>query len=187
MAPRSAVSPPQVAVDVAFSSAAWQVDAFAASLTSSADNTVAAYPSDVVAFVEWAQGMGAASPAAVDRLFLRRYVAALTTQGLAKRSVARKVSALRRYFAYLPEYEAMHQISTIGSWILAAGLFTALFSLLGAFGKNAKKAGNNPWNAVSLEWQTQSPPIEHNFHETPHVTTSPYDFPEIDKSGGVHH
>lgn len=101
MAPRSAVSPPQVAVDVAFSSAAWQVDAFAASLTSSADNTVAAYRSDVVAFVEWAQGMGAASPAAVDRLFLRRYVAALTTQGLAKRSVARKVSALRRYFAYL--------------------------------------------------------------------------------------
>lgn len=101
MAPRSAVSPPQVAVDVAFSSAAWQVDAFAASLTSSADNTVAAYRSDVVAFVEWAQGMGAASPAAVDRLVLRRYVAALTTQGLAKRSVARKVSALRRYFAYL--------------------------------------------------------------------------------------
>ena len=93
----------------------------------------------------------------------------------------------RRYFAYLPEYEAMHQISTIGSWILAAGLFTALFSLLAAFGKNAKKAGNNPWDAISLEWQTQSPPIEHNFHETPHVTTSPYDFPEIDKSGGVHH
>jgi cytochrome c oxidase subunit 1 len=93
----------------------------------------------------------------------------------------------RRYFAYLPEYEAMHRISTYGSWILAAGLFCALFGLLAAFSKNAKKAGNNPWNAMSLEWQTQSPPIEHNFHETPHVTGSPYDFPEIDKSGGVHH
>ncbi len=91
----------------------------------------------------------------------------------------------RRYFAYLPEYQLMHQISTIGSYILAIGLFWTLGYLVASlFG--GKKAPANPWQGVSLEWHTQSPPIEHNFHETPHVTGSPYDFPEIDKSAGFH-
>ncbi len=90
----------------------------------------------------------------------------------------------RRYYAYLPEYEFLHQVSTIGSWILALGFFTVLFTLVKAI-KSGERAGPNPWNAVSLEWQTASPPIEHNFHETPHVTGSPYDFPEIDKSGAL--
>jgi cytochrome c oxidase subunit 1 len=89
----------------------------------------------------------------------------------------------RRYYAYLPEYQTMHQISTIGSYILAIGLVWILIYLIHSLFRGAK-APANPWGAVSLEWQTQSPPIEHNFHETPRVTGSPYDFPEIDKSGG---
>ncbi len=93
----------------------------------------------------------------------------------------------RRYFAYLPEYTTMHQISTYGSYILGVGLLVAAYSLFTALRKSAPKAGSNPWEAVSLEWQTSSPPIEHNFHDTPHVTGSPYDFPEIDKSAGGHH
>ena len=80
---------------------AWRHDAFVASLTSSSANTVAAYASDVLAFVEWAARAQVLEPAAVDRLLLRRYVASLTTRHYAKRSVARKVAALRRYFAYL--------------------------------------------------------------------------------------
>ncbi|MGB1274488.1 MAG: cytochrome c oxidase subunit I, partial [Nannocystaceae bacterium] len=91
----------------------------------------------------------------------------------------------RRYYAYLSEYQFLHQISTIGSWILAVGLFWTLAYLMHSlwFGE---KATANYWNATSLEWHTQSPPIEHNFHDTPHVTGSPYDFPEIDKSGATH-
>jgi len=81
--------------------AAWLLDEFALSLTNSAVNTVAAYRSDLVGFIAWTEVAGASSPAAVDRLVLRRYVAWLTTEGLAKRSVARKVSSLRRYFGYL--------------------------------------------------------------------------------------
>ncbi|MDO8362337.1 MAG: tyrosine recombinase XerC [Actinomycetota bacterium] len=80
---------------------AWQLDAFAASLTSSSANTVAAYTSDLHGFVAWAAAANVASPAAVDRALLRRFVASLATAGLAKRSIARKVSSLRRYFGYL--------------------------------------------------------------------------------------
>jgi cytochrome c oxidase subunit 1 len=88
----------------------------------------------------------------------------------------------RRYYAYLPEYEIMHQVSTIGAWILMVGLFTVLFTLMAAI-KSGARAPANPWGGVSLEWETASPPIEHNFHQTPHVVGSPYDFPEIDKTG----
>ena len=82
----------------------WHLAGFVASLTNSADNTVAAYHSDIAGFVGWFEEValdGAVLPSAVDRTLLRRYVAMLTTNGFAKRSIARKVSALRRYFAYL--------------------------------------------------------------------------------------
>jgi cytochrome c oxidase subunit 1 len=91
----------------------------------------------------------------------------------------------RRYYAYLPEYQVMHQVSTVGSWILAVGLLWTLIYLVASLFVG-RKAPANPWGGVSLEWHTQSPPIEHNFHDTPHVTGSPYDFPEIDKSAGYH-
>src|SRR5690606_20634743 len=48
----------------------------------------------------------------------------------------------RRYYAYLPEYEIMHQVSTIGAWILAAGLFLVLFTLMAAL-KNGERASAN--------------------------------------------
>lgn len=79
----------------------WRLDQFAASLTSSSPHTVTAYRSDVRDFTEWAQRFGVIDPADVLRNHLRRYVAYLTTRRFAKRSVARKVAALRRYFRWL--------------------------------------------------------------------------------------
>jgi len=87
----------------------------------------------------------------------------------------------RRYANYLPEFESLHRISTYGSYILGLGFFITLcymiYSLI-----NGEKASANPWEAKSLEWETDSPPIEHNFHTQPVVTHGPYDFPEIDHS-----
>jgi integrase/recombinase XerC len=79
---------------------AWDLDSFAGSLTGVAPATVAAYRSDVDGFVTWAGRSGTAGPADVDRLLLRRYLASLATLGRAKRSIARKASALRRYFSW---------------------------------------------------------------------------------------
>ena len=84
--------------------AAWHVEGFVASLTGSAANTVAAYRSDLLAFVEWAATRDVVAPDHVDRLLLRRYVAFLGANpdgAMARRSVARHVSSLRRYFRYL--------------------------------------------------------------------------------------
>ena len=80
---------------------AWRLEGFTTSLTRSAANTVAAYRGDLDAFVAWAEAAGVQGPDDVDRLVLRRYVSSLAASGAAKRTVARKVSSLRRYFAYL--------------------------------------------------------------------------------------
>lgn len=79
----------------------WHLDAFEMSLTHSSPNTVAAYTGDVRGFVEWAAELDVHAPTRVDKHLLRRYVAHLTTEKFAKRSVSRKVSSLRRYFAFL--------------------------------------------------------------------------------------
>ncbi len=63
--------------------------------------TQSAYTADVADFVAWATRAGLDGPDAVDRLRVRRYLAYLDTRGLARRTVARKAAALRRYFAWL--------------------------------------------------------------------------------------
>ena len=93
----------------------------------------------------------------------------------------------RRYHSYVPEFEIWHQMSTVGSLVLAVGLCLTAGYLLHSLFVSKVKAPDNPWGGVSLEWSTATPPIEHNFHETPVVTHGPYDFPEIDDSIPVGH
>ncbi len=79
----------------------WFHHEFEASLHGSAPNTVAAYRRDVAAFTEWAERLGVVEPGGVDRKVLRRYVSYLATRRYARRTVARKAAALRRYFGWL--------------------------------------------------------------------------------------
>ena len=79
----------------------WEQDAFTRSLSGVSANTVAAYRTDVRDFVAWAERAGVAGPGAVTRILLRRYLAFLSTRRLARRSIARKASSLRRYFGWL--------------------------------------------------------------------------------------
>jgi integrase/recombinase XerC len=79
----------------------WRLPEFTSSLTGVAPATVAAYRSDLEVFVTWAGRAGLEGPEQVTRLVLRRYLAHLTTRRYAKRSIARKASSLRRYFAWL--------------------------------------------------------------------------------------
>jgi cytochrome c oxidase subunit I len=87
----------------------------------------------------------------------------------------------RRYHTYLPEFTLWHQLSTIGSLILAAGLFLTLFYLVHSLFWG-KKADANPWGGKSLEWHTASPPITQNFVGQPVCNEGPYDFDEQEGS-----
>ncbi len=90
----------------------------------------------------------------------------------------------RRYSTYVPQFQLQHVLSTIGAYMIGAGLLFTLAYLLRSL-KTGKAAPGDPWGAVSLEWTIQSPPIEHNFHGQPRVDCSPYDFKQIDRSGGM--
>lgn len=81
-------------------SAAWRLDDFVHSLTSLSQNTVDAYSADVRLFAEWVARSGVVDPADVRRTAVRRYVAYLSTREFARRSIARKAAALRRYFRW---------------------------------------------------------------------------------------
>ena len=43
-----------------------------------------------------------------------------------------------------------------------------------------KKAGRNPWNATTLEWQTPSPPKHGNWDEVPVVYHGPHEYSHPD-------
>jgi len=58
-------------------------------------HTLAAYRHDLAGFGAWAGRGGTQGLSGVDRKLLRRYVSYLTQLGYARRSIARKVSALR--------------------------------------------------------------------------------------------
>ena len=78
----------------------WGVDDFVAA-TALAGSTLDVYRRDLRSFVEWASGAEhLAGPSDVDRSVLRQYLLSLRSRQLASRTVARKVAALRRYFAW---------------------------------------------------------------------------------------
>lgn len=79
---------------------AWGLGAFERSLSSLAERSVEAYLSDLRLFAEWVARSGIEHPGGVTRTTIRRYVAYLTTRRFARRSIARKVAAIRRYFRF---------------------------------------------------------------------------------------
>ena len=82
----------------------------------------------------------------------------------------------RRYYDYLPEFQTLNMVATLGSWVLAAGLIMMFANLLKGM-LNGKPVGMNPWGGATLEWQVPSPPPMLNFgKEDPVVTRGPYDY-----------
>jgi site-specific recombinase XerD len=80
---------------------AWDLGDFESWLSGRSAATRRAYLSDVRAFVEWMGRSEVQTPARVDRLHLRRYLASLGTRRLARATMARKAAALRCYFGWL--------------------------------------------------------------------------------------
>jgi len=90
----------------------------------------------------------------------------------------------RRYFSYenlenTALFEQLHQLSTYGSWFISVAFLLMAYYLIHAIFKG-KPAGANPWGALTLEWQTSSPPPAHNFDETPTITHGPYDYDTVE-------
>ncbi len=81
----------------------------------------------------------------------------------------------RRYYDYLAQFHTLQLTSTIGSWILIAGLILMFGNLFYSLLKG-ERAGENPWGSATLEWQIPSPPPKENFEKIPVVKKGPYEY-----------
>ncbi|MFS8783557.1 cytochrome c oxidase subunit I, partial [Synechococcus sp. R6-7] len=81
----------------------------------------------------------------------------------------------RRVAQYDPQFADLNWISSVGAFVLAIStlpfLVNAIYSWVAG-----PKAGDNPWQALTLEWTTSSPPPHHNFYGDPILLTGPYDY-----------
>jgi len=82
----------------------------------------------------------------------------------------------RRYYDYLPQFHPYHLISTIGSWIVIAGLILMFYNLFKALKSGPVVTEKNIWGGETLEWQIDTPPIHENFTEIPVIEESPYQY-----------
>ncbi len=97
----------------------WRLSDFRRSQTSLSERTLAAYGSDLRLFSEWVARSSVESPAGVTRTLVRRYIASLSTREYARRSIARKAAAIRRYFAWAIDEGLAEVDPTIGVQVSA--------------------------------------------------------------------
>jgi len=76
----------------------------------------------------------------------------------------------RRIYTYEPDrgWDTWNLIVTIGVVFQAAGILVFAANLVWSYFRG-KRAGNDPWDAWTLEWSTSSPPPEYNYAEIPSV------------------
>ncbi|MDQ2745029.1 MAG: cytochrome c oxidase subunit I [Chloroflexota bacterium] len=79
------------------------------------------------------------------------------------------VAMPRRVYTYTdPQWTGYNLISTIGSGIIAVSVLLLLYNMWHSL-RRGEMAGDNPWEAWTLEWATSSPPPAYNFATIPTV------------------
>ena len=91
----------------------------------------------------------------------------------------------RRYYEYnvgesailTPSMDILNQSITITAYIVGIAQFLFIYNLIVSY-RHGREAGDNPWEANSLEWRTpQTPPVHGNWGERlPTVHRWAYDF-----------
>jgi len=94
----------------------------------------------------------------------------------------------RRIFTYpdIPGWGWMNMVSTIGVFFMSAGSLVLVWNIAHSFFRG-KVAGDNPWNAWTLEWATTSPPPHENFVALPpiHSRRPLWDIENLDRPDPV--
>jgi len=69
-----------------------------------------------------------------------------------------------------PEWGPLNLVSTLGSYLIAAAVLVFLWNVFHSIVLgNGRPAGDDPWEADTLEWATTSPPQPYNFARIPVV------------------
>ena len=75
----------------------------------------------------------------------------------------------------VPTLQNLRIVATLSLVFMLIAQFIFLFNFFYSMFKG-EKAGNNPWNANTLEWTTESPPGHGNLKELPNCYRGPYEY-----------
>ena len=85
----------------------------------------------------------------------------------------------RRVASYDPQYLGWNVVASVGAFILGMSTLPFLLNMISSW-IDGKKASDNPWNAIGLEWLVSSPPPVENFEEQlPIVLEEPYGYGKL--------
>ena len=88
--------------------------------------------------------------------------------------VARRLYDLTSYSTF-SGYQPMNRFISVSAFVMGAAQALFAVNFLGSWFWG-RRAGRNPWEATTLEWQTASPPPHGNFPITPVVHHGPYEY-----------
>jgi len=76
----------------------------------------------------------------------------------------------RRVYTYAGNlgWNELNLLATIGAFIIAVAIMVFLWNFIVTL-RSGEKAGSDPWDAYTLEWDTSSPPKAYNFEVIPTV------------------
>ena len=82
------------------------------------------------------------------------------------------VGMTRRVYTYIPGlgWDNANLVATIGAFVILLGGLIFIANALRSRGSGAR-AGNDPWEASTLEWEAESPPAPYNFPNLPVITS----------------
>jgi cytochrome c oxidase subunit 1/cytochrome c oxidase subunit I+III len=88
----------------------------------------------------------------------------------------------RRIYTYQGRlgWDGYNMWETIGTFIMGVGILVTIFNWVWSR-KHGESAGNDPWQADTLEWATESPPPDYDFETIPEVRSlhPVWDQPEL--------
>jgi len=81
----------------------------------------------------------------------------------------------RRVASYDPEFAFWNVVASIGAFLLGMSTIPFILNVVASW-IAGKKAVDNPWRAIGLEWLVSSPPDVENFEEIPIIISEPYGY-----------
>jgi cytochrome c oxidase subunit 1 len=85
----------------------------------------------------------------------------------------------RRVAEYDPTFTTLNQVSSVGALIMAISTLPLLINVV-ITALHGEPAGDNPWNALTPEWLTSSPPPVENWKGEAPLVTEPYGYGQSD-------